>query len=202
VSDGSRSLLLMSGGMDSACLAYWLRPSLALTVNYGQRAAVGEIRASRTICDALGIQHECLTLECGALGSGDMAESGKPLPCAQSSDWWPFRNQLLITLGGMRALALGLDQLYIGSVATDSTHVDGTPAFYSAMAALLRLQEGSLEIEAPALAVGTAELVRRTGIPRELLAWTHSCHTNEFACGNCRGCYKHREVLEELGSGL
>ncbi|RUW76172.1 7-cyano-7-deazaguanine synthase, partial [Mesorhizobium sp. M1E.F.Ca.ET.063.01.1.1] len=30
-------MLLFSGGLDSSALAWWLRPELCVTINYGQR---------------------------------------------------------------------------------------------------------------------------------------------------------------------
>ena len=35
-----------------------------------------------------------------------------------------------------------------------------------------------------------------------VLAWAHSCHKADVACGNCRGCNKYFEVLRELGHGM
>ena len=94
--------LLLSGGMDSISVAWWLRPALALTIDYGQLAAAAEIQAARAVCLQLEIPHEVITVDCRALGSGDMA--GQPADAlAPASDWWPYRNQLLITLAGMRA---------------------------------------------------------------------------------------------------
>lgn len=52
----------------------------------------------------LGIRHEIITVACGSLGSGDMAQSA-PHPAAPTSEWWPYRNQLLLTVAGMRAIA-------------------------------------------------------------------------------------------------
>jgi len=31
--------ILLSGGLDSIALAYWLRPQIAVTIDYGQRPA-------------------------------------------------------------------------------------------------------------------------------------------------------------------
>ena len=95
--------LLLSGGMDSIALAWELRPNLCITVDYGQRAAQGEIRASAAVCEALNLKHRILNIDCSSLGSGDM--SGSPaLSLAPASEWWPFRNQLLITLASAAAI--------------------------------------------------------------------------------------------------
>jgi 7-cyano-7-deazaguanine synthase len=124
-----------------------------------------------------------------------------PNPHATTSDWWPYRNQLLITLACMRAISREVHTLYIGTVKSDGeSHRDGTPEFVSRMDGLMAYQEGSLRIVAPAVEYTTAELVRMVGVPPGLLAWAHSCHKAEIACGNCRGCNKYLETYAELGT--
>jgi len=61
------------------------------------------------------------------------------------------------------------------------------------------LQEGRIRVEAPAIHGSTVDLIRKSEIPYSLLAWAHSCHTGNIACGRCRGCNKHRNVVAELG---
>jgi 7-cyano-7-deazaguanine synthase len=189
--------ILLSGGMDSTALAWWRRPKIAFTVDYGQASAAGEVRAASAVCEAIGAAHEVIRVDCASLGSGDLAGT-PPLPIAPIPEWWPYRNQLLVTLVGMRAVSLGIQTLMLGAVQTDSQHLDGTPAFFEALDRLMALQEGGLRIEAPALGMTGAELVRRSNVPRSVLAWAHSCHTGEFACGVCRGCAKHFTVTQEL----
>jgi 7-cyano-7-deazaguanine synthase len=67
------------------------------------------------------------------------------------------------------------------------------------MSAVLRVQEGQLSVEAPAIDISAADLIRNSGVPTEVLAWAHSCHVAEYACGVCRGCLKHYQTLEALG---
>ena len=64
--------LLLSGGMDSIALAWWLRPEQAITVDYGQLAAIAETRTSRQVCEELGIGHTVIDARSPELGSGDM----------------------------------------------------------------------------------------------------------------------------------
>lgn len=187
----------MSGGIDSVALAHWKRPRLAITVDYGQRAASAEVATSRHLCSLLCISHLVVEADCSALGSGDMSGAAA-LPGAPVSEWWPYRNQLLVTLAGMRAISMGATELMLGSVASDSSHIDGTSPFYAALDAVMSMQEGGLRVSAPALSMTTAELVIASGIGRDMLAWAHSCHTSEIACGDCRGCFKHQKVMEEL----
>jgi 7-cyano-7-deazaguanine synthase len=195
-----RTAILLSGGIDSIALAHWKRPELAITVNYGQVPALAEMDASRAVARDLGLEHEIVSVDCSPIGSGDLAGS-TPHDAAPASDWWPYRNQLLITIGAARALACGASRMLIGTVASDHFHADGRPEFIALMADVLRLQEGSLDLEAPAATMSSAELVRMSGVPIEILAWAHSCHKSNFACGRCRGCMKHFEVMQELGIG-
>jgi 7-cyano-7-deazaguanine synthase len=192
--------LLLSGGMDSTALAWGLRPDLAITVDYGQLAAAGEIRASAAVCDELGVQHRIIRVDCRCLGSGDMAGTDS-MTFAPISEWWPFRNQLIITLGAAAALQDEMTCLAIGTVATDAAHADGRREFFGAMNAVLQMQEGGLVLETPAIEDTTVSLCRRLSVPFEFLAWAHSCHVSERACGLCRGCCKHRESMRELGHG-
>ena len=145
----------------------------------------------------LGIRHEVVSIDCSSIGSGDMA--GRPADTvAPVSEWWPYRNQLLATLAAARGLTFGIDHILIGAVSTDSAHADGGADFFMALDTLMRLQEGGVGIEAPAISMTTVDLVRTSGIPRELLAWAHSCHIGPLACGGCRGCTKHFQVMQEL----
>lgn len=189
--------LLLSGGMDSIALAHWKHPEVAITIDYGQKAAATELAVATEVARSLEMRHEIIRVDCSSLGSGDMA-GGEPLADAPVPEWWPFRNQMLLTLAGMRAVAIGVNELMVGSVASDGTHADGREEFYAAADCLMSMQEGAIRVAAPALGMTTVELIRRSGIPRAMLAWAHSCHISPLACGDCRGCHKHFQVTEQL----
>ncbi|MDB0510979.1 7-cyano-7-deazaguanine synthase [Ralstonia solanacearum] len=191
-------LLLLSGGIDSVAIAAWLRPAICLTVDYGQAAAEAEIRASTQICKELCLQHIVHAVDIRSLGAGDMAE-GEVSPHSPHSEFWPYRNQYLITLGAMVAISRGCHRVLVGTVITDKRHADGSTAFRTTIDTLLSLQEGGLRLAAPAADLTSADLIRKSGISIDTLAWSHSCHTGKLACGRCRGCQKHSEVMHELG---
>lgn len=184
--------------MDSTSIAWWKRPQIAITVDYGQKAAEAEKRASAAVCAQLGIEHHIVTVDCRSLGSGDMAGS-EPDAAAPASDWWPYRNQLLVTLASMKAISLGATTLFIGTVSSDEGHRDGTTEFVRLMDSLLSYQEGALRVEAPAIGMTTQELVRSADVPAEILAWAHSCHKANLPCGDCRGCNKYNQSMYDLG---
>jgi len=190
--------LLLSGGMDSIAIAFWKRPDYAITIDYGQNAAPGEIRASKAVCKALGIQHEIVSVDCSSLGTGDMAQQ-EALEIAPAPEWWPYRNQLLVTLAAMRLIQKKVTTLYLGCLISDGFHKDSTKDFIERLSAVMKYQEGEICIEAPAINMTAAELIRESGIPLNIIAWAHSCHTGEYACGVCRGCTKHYLTMQELG---
>jgi 7-cyano-7-deazaguanine synthase len=192
--------LLLSGGMDSISIAWWKRPQWAVTIDYGQKSAAAEIVAATQVCKELSIKHEVIAVDCSQLGSGDLVHR-PPDACAMSSDWWPYRNQLLITLACMRAIKRDIQVLYIGTVKSDGdNHRDGNSEFVTKMDALVAYQAAELRVVAPAIGYTTEELIRMAKVPPGLLAWAHSCHKSNIACGNCRGCNKYLDVLSKLGS--
>lgn len=188
-------LLLLSGGVDSAAIAAWVPFEGALTIDYGQKPAAGEISAARSIASALGLPHEVVTVDASQIGSGLLAGTGAST-LSPAAEWWPFRNQLLVTIAAAYAVNNGFKTIAIGSVAGDGArHKDGTPEFYEHLNALLAVQEGEIQVTAPAAHLTALELLE-TGQPStELLGWTHSCHRAPLACGDCPGCWKRAEVL-------
>ena len=193
----NNSAILLSGGMDSIALAYLKRPKYAFTLDYGQKAALAEINAARQVSKELSIDHHIIRGDCGSLGSGDM--SSKPsISMSPVSEWWPYRNQLLVTLACMKGVVLGINELIVGSVKTDDAHKDGTMEFYSYLSTLVQYQEGAIKISCPAIDLTTIELIRKSKLPESLLLWAHSCHTSNEPCMNCNGCKKYLFTLQSL----
>ena len=191
------SLLLLSGGMDSIALAWWLRPAYTLTIDYGQLSADGEIAAAAQVTKQLDLIHEVLRLDLRSTGSGDMHGS-EPARVAPVPEWWPFRNQLLVTVAAARAVGLGASRVVIGSVVSDGVHADGSLEFYRRLNDIVRMQEGAVAVDTPAIGMTTTELIQRSQIPASVLGWSHSCHRASLACGACRGCNKQIATGESL----
>lgn len=189
--------ILLSGGMDSISLAYWKKPSVAITIDYGQLPAATEIRASKIIADALHMEHHVIKIDCSSLGSGDLLNQS-PIDISPSTEWWPYRNQLLVTFALMRGIKLGITEVMVASVKSDGFHKDGTAQFYNSINNLSVYQEGGISVTAPCVGLTTAELISLSGVPKDLLLWAHSCHKSNIACGNCRGCNKYAQVMKEV----
>ena len=191
-------VLLFSGGIESTALAYWRRPDLLLTIDYGQRPAAGELRAASHLASQLDLPHEVVTANVGALGSGDMVGRGVASH-STVSEAWPFRNQFLVTVAAMACAGRSLKEITVGTVISDRVHPDGNPEFVGAIDALIRCELPDVCVTAPAINMTTVELVRESGLPQSMLRWTFSCHRESVGCGRCRGCTKTLETFAELG---
>lgn len=192
-------VLLLSGGLDSTALAHVLRPPLCVVVDYGQRCARAETRAATAVCRALDLRLLSVRIDLGEIGAGLLLDERR-LQGAPSPEWWPYRNQLLVTAGASIALRENLTRIIVGSVATDGNrHVDGTAAFYELLDRLMSMQEGAIRVIAPALHLSTAQLITESGLGEDVLGWTVSCHRADYPCGACPGCRKRTEVLAEIG---
>ena len=191
-------VLLLSGGVDSACIAAWQRPEHCLGIDYGQKAATAEQRSASAIAAHLGLPFTHIQVDASAVGGGLMAR--RPAMTGATPEWWPYRNQLLITLAAAWAVANETSEVLVGTVAGDGDrHADGRREFYDAMTALLQSQEGNLAVSAPAIGLSTLELIVAAGVDDATLGWTHSCHTGDVPCESCPGCTKRAEVLTRAG---
>jgi 7-cyano-7-deazaguanine synthase len=192
-----KEAILLSGGMDSICLAYHLKPQIAYTINYGQTCAEREILVSKQVCEFLGIEHIVISVDCSSLGSGALANK-ESVSLSPSKEWWPYRNQMLITFSLMKAISDDVTKIHLGSVKSDSFHKDGTMEFYELINNLSIYQEGQIKISCETLNYFTHELVQLYQVPYELLLMAHSCHVSNIACGQCSGCLKQLKVKQEL----
>lgn len=193
-----RRVLLLSGGMDSSSIAYVERPQYAININYGQKSAVAERTAARAISSILNIELIEVDIDCSVLGSGDL-KGTNALSIGSESDWWPYRNQLILTLAAAKAVELGCVELLIGTVASDGHHKDGTVKFVKLISDLFAFQEGGLKVSAPAITSEAVSYIQQNKVPLNILGLTHSCHKANFPCCECRGCYKHQNTMEDLG---
>lgn len=190
--------LLFSGGIDSTAVAWWLRPDKLLTVDYGQRTACSEISAATEIGRLLEIPHYFIRLDLSGIGGGSLVGKA-PSSFSEHAEWWPFRNQFLVTIGSAWALSNGVGRLMMGTVKSDCCFADGTHDFFDSMSKVLRMQEGNLELDAPALELDSATLVTKSGMATKNLLLCHSCSVSDYQCGMCRSCLKYRSVLDQFG---
>jgi 7-cyano-7-deazaguanine synthase len=169
------------------------RPDVCLTIDYGQKQSTGEIRAATNISEFLELNHQIMTVDLSRLGSGQMV--GKPaIKSALIPEFWPFRNQLLITLCAMKFADEDNVKIILGSTKSDSSHVDGTYEFVSRLRELLLIQEGRIDLIAPAIHTSSLDFVQESQISPDLLDMTFSCFEANYPCGRCRGCLKNEDL--------
>ena len=191
-------LMLLSGGLDSAAVAALERPARALFINYGQLPGEAERQAARAVAQHLHLDLDELDIDLSAIGTGLL--SGRPqIQIAPTAEWFPFRNQHLVTVAAAHALARGLGTVILGLVSGDSDrHADGTPAFLATLNTLVRSQEGGLRVLAPHInSPSSHELLARSGLPEEIVQQTDSCHISNIACEDCPGCIRRDEILSQ-----
>ncbi len=128
-----KSVILLSGGLDSSANLAFARhfdePVLALTIDYGQKAAVPELRAAGALARHFGVPHRVLELRwLGNLGGSALTEGGLAVPALQSGElddlsktrdtasrvWVPNRNGLLINVAAAIAESMRAQQVVVG----------------------------------------------------------------------------------------
>ena len=191
----SGTLMLLSGGLDSAAVAAIEQPTRALFVDYGQIPVEAERRAARAVALHLSIELDEVSVDLSAFGSGLLVGTSQILD-APTSEWFPFRNQLLATVAAAHAIKHGLDTVLLGLVAGDGhRHADGTPQFVSSLDMLTCAQEGNIRVRAPQIKTLADKLLIETNLSEELMEQTHSCHASDISCNRCPGCRRRDELL-------
>jgi 7-cyano-7-deazaguanine synthase len=215
IGNTSRSVVLLSGGMDSCvCATLAARDSnaAAVHISYGQRTEERERRAFLGICDRLRI-HERLVVRNEALKAiGGSALTDLDIAVPQSSrigqdvpvTYVPFRNAHFLSVAVSWAEVLGAERVYIGAVEQDSSgYPDCRPAYYRAFNEVVKTgtKDGRIEIETPLIGLRKSEIVRlglELGAPFDL---TWSCYSREDrACGVCDSCVLRQRAFQEAGA--
>lgn len=160
----SRTLLLFSGGHDSAFLMRSIRPARALFVNYGQDAWMQELSAAVKIANKYGVNLSVKTID----------------PLERRDDEWVGRNLVLIGLAVSEARSMDLDKVVIGCTPEDfGLFPDCRDEFISGLNQVTEMAYG-VRVEAP--------LKSR---PSYLTEGTWSCYYGESRqCGECYSCRK------------
>jgi 7-cyano-7-deazaguanine synthase len=213
----SRSVVLLSGGLDSATA---LGVAVArgdechtLAFDYGQRHR-SELAAARRISGALGAAgHRELRVDLADLGGSALTDRRIAVPenggTGVPITYVPARNTVFLSLGLAYAEVLDADKIVIGVNAVDySGYPDCRPEYIAAFETLARLatkrgvEGGALTIDAPLMKLSKADIIRRG---RELgidYSTTVSCYQPDEqgrACGRCDSCRLRREGFAAAG---
>ncbi len=202
MSDPQKALLLLSGGMDSTTLLWWMRargvPEIhTVSIDYGQRHAV-ELTCSAALSRTAGARsHRCLKLDLRQIGGNPLTDAGLSVPEAvrgqQIRTVVPYRNMLFVTLATAWAETQSIHDIYISPVRDDhDAYRDCRREFYDTLEGALRLgatRETDFRIHTPFVEKWKTEVVRiglQLNVP---YGQTHTCYEGERpACGRCDAC--------------
>ncbi len=202
------AVLLLSGGLDSTvCLAAACREgkvTLALTFDYGQRAAEREVNAAKRIAQAYGVRHDVVRLPwLQSITTSALVRSDQKLPESQTADikarreaaervWVPNRNGVFLNIAAAYAEAMGCEQVVAGFNREEGeVFPDNTADFMKATSAAFRFStRGKVRLESPTAGLGKKEIFAlglELGAP---LGSIWSCYSEGPAmCGKCSSCF-------------
>jgi 7-cyano-7-deazaguanine synthase len=218
-----RSVILLSGGLDSAANLALCRlqdePVLALTADYGQRAAPRELRAAKAISEYYDVKHEVVDLRwLGQLGGSSLTDSSRAIPEIQTSEldqaqrttetaravWVPNRNGVLINVAAAFAETYGATNIVVGFNREEAaTFPDNSQAFLERSSEALRYStSNSVQVECYTVNNDKTEIVARLKDLKDPfpfhLVW--SCyHSGVQPCGRCESCRRFMRAIENGG---
>ena len=208
-----KTMVIFSGGMDSATLLYHLRDQghelMAIGIDYGQRHAV-ELRYAHKFCKAIGIPYPVLNLQdIGRYLTGSsQTDRSIPVPHGHyqaetmKTTVVPGRNLLMLAAAASVALANHCDALAYGAHAGDHfIYVDCRPTFIQMVKeVLLNCDCQPLQLLTPFRDWTKGQIVKeglRLKVPYEH-TWT--CYSgDQEPCGLCGSCNERIAAFEENG---
>ncbi|MDO8462353.1 MAG: 7-cyano-7-deazaguanine synthase QueC [Deltaproteobacteria bacterium] len=215
------SIVLLSGGLDSAVSALLTAKEfpcrLALTFDYGQRAATREKEASAKIAKRLGVEHKTLTLPwLKELTTTALVETKKDLPQLKASQlddptatdesaravWVPNRNGLFLNIAAVYAEALGFDWIVTGFNAEEAkTFSDNSSPFVETANRFFSFStRKKVQVCSQTQDLMKSEIVQK-GIELGLdFSNLWSCYEGgEKWCGRCESCLRSMRAYKTAG---
>lgn len=216
-----RAVALLSGGLDSAiavamALARNVGVELAVTYDYGQRAATQEIQAAEKISRHFGVPHKVLTLpwlkdvgSCGLfegnnlplLHENELDDVSKTLKSSEAV-WVPNRNGVFIEIAASLAEGTGANAILVGFNAEEAqTFPDNSVSYLQAVNRALEFStRGKIEVLSPTAMLTKAEIVKEALARRMPLELLWSCYDGGAQmCGLCESCLRLIRALKRNG---
>jgi 7-cyano-7-deazaguanine synthase len=213
----SRSVILLSGGMDSATVLGIALDAgeecYALSFAYGQRHDA-ELDAAKIIAARMGArEHRIIDIDMGQLGGSALTDDSIDVPGAGGEGipvtYVPARNTVFLSMGLAWAEVLEADAIYAGVNAVDySGYPDCRPEYIAAFQAMANLAtkrttEGqTLDIRTPLINLSKSEIVTlglSLGVDFGLTVSCYSADADGAACGKCDACELRRDGFTAAG---
>ena len=202
-----KCVIVLSGGPDSAVVAYWAKKQgyelYPLTFNYGQ-IAVKETQSAQKIAESLGAKTKIVDLSALKSVFGDvtsLCNSDIPLTAEFSQPIIvPFRNAIFLSVAVSYAVSVGADKIFYGAHGSDEPfYPDCRREFYEAFEKAAKLGTGEdISVQAPFSGKRKSEVIEegvKLGVPFEL---TWSCYREDAKhCGKCESCVNRKKAFKE-----
>ncbi len=209
-----KTLVLLSGGMDSVTALYWARQRHevvgAVSFDYGSKHNAKEIAWAAWHCDHLGgLWHDVVPLPfINELFQSDLLQSGGEIPEGHYAEVTmkktvvPFRNGIMLAIACGLAESRGAEGLVIAAHAGDhAIYPDCREPFMAGMAAAMR--EGTyarIELVRPFIDLDKTAIARLGAGLGIDYARTWSCYKGGARhCGACGTCVERREAFLQAG---
>lgn len=209
----SKTLVLLSGGMDSTTALYWARQEHevvgAVSFDYGSKHNAKEISFATWHCGHLGLWHDTVALPfVNELFASDLLKSGGKIPDGHyAADNMkrtvvPFRNGIMLAIACGIAESRGAEALVIAAHAGDhAIYPDCREPFMQAIAAAMR--EGTyaqIELLRPFIHLDKTAIARLGAGLGVDFGKTWSCYKGgDRQCGACGTCVERREAFIRAG---
>lgn len=210
------TVILLSGGLDSAVLAHVFEKTLGLAVfaRYGQRHCARELGAARAVAHLLGVElvEIDLTGIYNAVASSPsdasslLIRTDATVPSKRlngAATIVPNRNMVLIAAAAALASAHRFRKVVYGATATDrAVYPDCRPPFVRSMQEVLQVAtEPGLELIAPFERLEKADVISiGNEAPRVPFELTWSCYQGgEVHCGICGACAARQRAFTAAG---
>ena len=208
----------ISGGIDSTVLLYHAVKSgeysggvYAISFDYGQRHKRELEYAKRTV-QHLNVPHKVIDLnffrqvvDSSSLTNSNIkvAKTRDVLGDAQTVNYVPFRNQMLLSICCAVAESVKADTVFHGAaqIDTQSGYWDGSKEFLSSINELTALiRKHRVKVEAPLIELSKKEIIEWGNDIGVDFSNTWTCYEGEDkACGECTACSSRLKGFIDAG---
>lgn len=208
-----KTLVLLSGGMDSVTALHWARAEHevvgAVSFDYGAKHNHRELPLAAWHCAEMGLPHDVIELDfVNRLFASDLLKSGGEVPEGHYADEnmkktvVPFRNGIMLAIACGIAESRGAQGLVIAAHAGDHTiYPDCRESFMQSMAAAMR--DGTyaaVELLRPFIHLDKAGIAKVGAALGVDYGETWSCYKGgELHCGKCGTCVERIEAFALAG---
>ena len=204
-----KSIILLSGGLDSTVLAGVSKDEynieLALTFDYGQKAAKQELEAAIHIADYYNIKHQIIKLpflkeitKTSPVSNDDIPKDNLGTLNSAKLVWIPNRNGLFLNIAAAFADSCGYTHILFGANKEEGeTFPDNTKEFTDALTKSFEFSTlVKVKAAAPLINYNKNDIVSlaiKHSVPLEMV-W--SCYGGgEKNCGICESCIRLKSAL-------